>query len=311
LSASQGQRSWLHRFAWLTVLATFPLLFVGGLVTSTGSALAVPDWPTTFGYNMFLYPLSGMVGGILYEHSHRLLGAIVGFMTILLALGLWLRESRAWLRWLGTIALGAVILQGVLGGLRVVLLQHTLAIIHACFAQAFFALTVSIAFFTAPANASGSDHPSAGDSSRLRRLCVLTTALIYGQIVFGAILRHTGTRLDAHLFFAALVAIHIIVINMQAWRYYFEQPYLVRPILFLTALLMTQLSLGLGSYLVRYTAMAAAITPASRIGLTTTHLAVGSLMLATSLVLTLRTYRLATIPAPVATGKLISEQVSL
>jgi cytochrome c oxidase assembly protein subunit 15 len=311
LSASQGQGSWLHRFAWLTVLATFPLLFVGGLVTSTGSALAVPDWPTTFGYNMFLYPLSGMVGGILYEHSHRLLGAIVGFMSIVLTLWLWLQEPRAWLRWLGTIALGAVILQGILGGLRVVLLQHTLAIIHACIAQAFFALMVSIAFYTSAANSTGSALPSAGDVSRLRRLCVLTTALIYGQIVFGAILRHTGTRLDAHLFFAAVVTIHIIVINMHAWRHYFEQPYLVRPIMLLTTLLMTQLSLGLGSYLVKYTAMAAAFSPASRIGLTTIHLAVGSLMLATSLVLTLRTYRLVAIPAPVATSKFLSEQVSL
>src|ERR671915_2638724 len=95
---------WPHRFALLTALVTFPLLFVGGLVTSTGSGLAVPDWPTTFGHNMFLYPLSGMVGGILYEHSHRLLGALVGFLTVVLTLWLWLKESRLWLRWLGSIA---------------------------------------------------------------------------------------------------------------------------------------------------------------------------------------------------------------
>ena len=115
---SQAERGpvWLHRVALLTALVTFPLLFVGGLVTSTGSALAVPDWPTTFGHNMFLFPWSAMVGGILYEHSHRLLGAVVGLLTIILSLALWLKEPQPWLRWLGVMALAGVILQGVLGG---------------------------------------------------------------------------------------------------------------------------------------------------------------------------------------------------
>jgi heme a synthase len=292
-------------------MATFPLLFVGGLVTSTGSALAVPDWPTTFGYNMFLYPLSGMVGGILYEHSHRLLGALVGFLTIILALWLWLKEPRPWLRWLGSIALAAVILQGVLGGLRVVLLQHTLAIVHACLAQAFFSLLVGIAFFTAPEKPGNLAGPPVQDYSRLRRLCLLTTALIYGQVVLGAILRHTGARLDAHLVFAALVAIHIIGLTMYMWRNRVEERSLVRPIVLLCGLLIVQLSLGLGAYLVKYTAMAAMVTPFARVSLTTLHLAVGSLMLATSLVLTLRTNRLVTASTPIIADRFLSEQVSL
>jgi cytochrome c oxidase assembly protein subunit 15 len=311
LSNAQRQHFWLHRFALLTALVTFPLLFVGGLVTSTGSALAVPDWPTSFGYNMFLYPLSGMVGGILYEHSHRLLGALVGFLTIILTFGLWLQESRWWLRWLGTMALATVILQGVLGGLRVVLLQHTLAIIHACLAQAFFALLVSIAFFTAPEQYRSPTEPPVADLGRLQRLCVVTTGLIYVQLVFGAILRHTGARLDAHLLFAGLVAMHVLVINVYVWRRHLEQSGLVRSIMLLSALLMAQLSLGLGAYLVRYTAMAAMVTPFAGISLTTTLLAGGSLMLATSLVLTLRTYRLGTVYTTVMASKLLSQQVSL
>ncbi len=311
MSDVQRPHVWLHRFALLTALATFPLLFVGGLVTSTGSGLAVPDWPTTFGQNMFLYPLSGMVGGILYEHSHRLLGALVGFLTILLTLWLWLQESRLWLRWLGSIALAAVILQGVLGGLRVVLLAHTLAIVHACLAQAFFALLISIAFFTSP-------HPSGNLAeqpveyvNRLRRLCVLTTSLIYMQVVLGAILRHTGARLDAHLAFAALVAILVIVLTMHIWRYHSAESALVRPILLLSALLLAQLSLGFGAYFVKYTAMAAMVAPFAHVSLTTIHLAVGSLMLAVALVLALRTYHLKTASTPIAIGKLVSEQVSL
>ncbi len=302
---------WLHRFALLTALATFPLLFVGGLVTSTGSALAVPDWPTTFGYNMFLYPLSGMVGGILYEHSHRLLGALVGCLTLILTLWLWLKETRPWLRWLGSLALAAVILQGVLGGLRVVLLTHTLAIVHACLAQAFFSLLVSIAFFTSPAQPATPSDPRVRAPSRLRRLGALTTLFIYTQVVFGAILRHTGACLDAHLVFGALVALHVIVMTIYVWWNHVEEGALVRPIMLLAGLLMVQLSLGLGAYLVKYTAMAPMATPLVQISLTTIHLAVGSVMLATSVVLTLRTYRLVPASNPIIAGKLLSEQVSL
>jgi cytochrome c oxidase assembly protein subunit 15 len=310
LSGAQRSNLWLHRFALLTALATFPLLFVGGLVTSTGAALAVPDWPTTFGYNMFLYPWSGMVGGILYEHSHRLLGALVGVLTIILMLWLWLREPRLWLRWLGSLALVVVILQGVLGGLRVVLLQQTLAIFHACVAQAFFALLVGIAFFTSDATQARVPQAGAGVLGQMGRLSVLTTALIYVQVVFGAILRHTGMRLDAHLVLAALVAIHVVLLTIRIWRNHAEEADLVRPSMLLSGLLIAQLSLGLAAYLVKFTAMAAMVTSLARVSLTTLHVAVGALMLATSLVLTLRTYRLIAVSKPVIAGGMLSEQVS-
>src|SRR5438552_12471321 len=121
-----------HRLALGTVVATAVLIVFGGLVTNTGAALAVPDWPNTFGHNMLLYPWSGMVGGIFYEHSHRLIGAVVGLLTLILGATLWRAGGR--LRWLGVAAIAAVIVQGVLGGLRVVLLQGTLAILHGCLA---------------------------------------------------------------------------------------------------------------------------------------------------------------------------------
>src|SRR5438034_6780032 len=120
---------WPHRLAVILACATFPLLFIGGLVPSKGAGLAVPDWPTSFGYNMFLYPWSKMVGNIFYEHSHRLVASFVGLLTIGLALALWLREPRPWLRRLGFAAFALVILQGVLGCLRVVLLDQALAIV--------------------------------------------------------------------------------------------------------------------------------------------------------------------------------------
>src|SRR5204862_7211342 len=105
---------WLHRFAFLTAIATLFLICSGGMVTSKGVGLAVPDWPTTFGYNMFLFPVSRWVGGILFEHTHRLIASSVGFLTIILAVWLWFSEPRRWVRMLGVTAVGAVIFQGVL-----------------------------------------------------------------------------------------------------------------------------------------------------------------------------------------------------
>jgi len=189
----------VNRLALATAWATVPLLFIGGLVTSKGVGLAVPDWPTTFGHNMLLYPWSKMVGGIFYEHGHRLFASGVGLLTVLLALSLWIREPRAWVRWLGSIALALVIVQGILGGLRVVLLEQTLAVIHGCLAQAFFALLVSLALFTSKEWNTRSQKVLIPEAARLQRLALLTTGLIYLQVVLGAVLRYTGSLLEGHL----------------------------------------------------------------------------------------------------------------
>src|SRR3989442_6004881 len=140
--------SWLHRFAWVSVVATLFLICSGGMVTSKGVGLAVPDWPTTFGYNMFLFPVSKWIGGIFFEHTHRLIASAVGFLTIILALWLWRSEDREWVRNLGLIAVASVVLQGVLGGLRVTMLKNEIGIFHACLAQAFLGLLVVIAVVT-------------------------------------------------------------------------------------------------------------------------------------------------------------------
>src|SRR5438046_5198320 len=128
-------RKWLNRFAWLTCVATLLLICSGGMVTSKNVGLAVPDWPTTFGYNMFLFPVSKWVGGILFEHTHRLIASAVGLLTIILAIWLWRSESRRWVRILGLIALAGVILQGILGGLRVTMLKDGICVLHSRVAQ--------------------------------------------------------------------------------------------------------------------------------------------------------------------------------
>jgi len=301
--------AWPHRLAVILACATFPLLFIGGLVTSKGAGLAVPDWPTTFGYNMFLYPWSKMIGTIFYEHSHRLVAAFVGLLTIALAVIFWLRERRDWLRWLGVAALALVITQGILGGLRVVLLQQTLAIVHACFAQAFFALTVALALFTSREWRSEPTQAPIADGGRLFRLGTITTTLIYVQVVFGAVLRHTGERLDAHLFFAGLVALHVFLLMLRVTRYHAANLKVVRPACALGILLLLQLLLGVGSYLAKFTPLLR--LPIDMIVLlTTTHLIVGALMLVTSLALTLRSYRLSATAKPVGTHA-FTEQFSI
>ena len=307
--SSRNASVWPHRLAVVLACATFPLLFIGGLVTSKGAGLAVPDWPTTFGYNMFLYPWSKMVGNIFYEHSHRLVASAVGLLTIALTLAFWFQERRHWLRRLGVAALLLVILQGVIGGLRVVLLEHTLAIVHAAFAQAFFALTVSLAIFTSPDwNSEPSDKPIA-DGGRLSRLCAVTTGLIYLQAISGAVLRHTGERVDAHLFFALLVTLHVIFILVRIMKFHAHRPKLTRLACFLTVLLLFQLLLGAGSYFGKFTSMLG-LPMGVLVILTTTHLVTGALMLATSLLLTLRAYRFSTASRASIGQKVLAEQFS-
>jgi cytochrome c oxidase assembly protein subunit 15 len=178
-------------FAALTAVATIALIGVGGLVTSHGAGLSVPDWPTSYGYNMFAFPVSKWVGGVFYEHTHRLVASGIGLLTTILAVWLWIKEERRWLRWLGVIAFFAVVLQGVLGGLRVTLLEQQLGIFHAALAQVFLALLWAIAFFLSSVwkklRARG---PSVRFHQLFRPCLIATSLLILAQLILGATMRH-------------------------------------------------------------------------------------------------------------------------
>jgi len=191
LAAPDRSTPWLNRFAWLTCVATLFLICSGGMVTSKGVGLAVPDWPTTFGYNMFLFPVSKWVGGILFEHTHRLIASVVGFLTIILAVWLWCGEDRRWVRNLGVIALAGVILQGILGGLRVTMMKDQIGIFHACIAQAFLGLLVMIALATSKSWQTLANHRV--DSQKfapIQKLAIAVTIAIYVQLALGATMRH-------------------------------------------------------------------------------------------------------------------------
>lgn len=184
----------LHRLALLTTAATFPLIFMGGLVTSHGAGMSVPDWPNSYGYNMFTFPPSKWVGGIFYEHTHRLMGAVVGMLSIALTVCAWKVEPRRWVRWLAAGVLGAVIVQGVLGGLRVVMVELDLAIVHACLAQAFFCLaaltTITTSRWWIEAPEQVPHWVEADAMHRLFTLSAIAVGLIYLQLIIGAVMRH-------------------------------------------------------------------------------------------------------------------------
>jgi len=181
---------WLNRFAWFAAFATLLLICSGGMVTSKGVGLAVPDWPTTFGYNMFLFPVSKWIGGVLFEHTHRLIASTVGFLTIILALWLWRVEDRPAVKTLGLIAVAGVILQGILGGLRVTMLKDQIGIFHACLAQAFLGLIVLIAIVTANFWRSLALDLGLRKIAPLKTLALATTIAIYVQLALGATMRH-------------------------------------------------------------------------------------------------------------------------
>jgi len=189
----------LHRVALLTTMATFPLIFMGGLVTSKQAGMSVPDWPNSFGYNMFLFPPSQWVGGIFYEHTHRLMGTVVGMLSIVLCVWAWRTDARRYVRWLCTLVLAGVIVQGVLGGLRVVLVQIDLAIVHACLAQAFFCLAAATAVATSRwwTEVGADPTPLCVERSFrvVGRIALLAVAVIYLQLVVGAIMRHNHAGL--------------------------------------------------------------------------------------------------------------------
>jgi heme a synthase len=278
-----------YPLALMTLAATGVLILLGGLVTNTGAALAVPDWPSTFGHNMLLFPWSRMVGGIFYEHSHRLMGALVGLLTLALAGALWREGWR--LRRLGLIAVGAVIAQGLLGGLRVVLLADTLAIFHGLLAQAFFALLASIALLAAPRGRVA----GARVEGSLVGLTVLAAALVYLQIVFGALLTHAG-RIDLHLTGAVLVFVVVPIVTARLRRT--GDPVATPVSRVLLVLLGVQLLLGVGSFLARFSSFWIPGEQLTIIALPVAHRLVGSLILAASVVLAVRVAGVAAWPKP-------------
>jgi cytochrome c oxidase assembly protein subunit 15 len=284
---------WSGSFAWVTVAATALLLAAGGIVTSAEAGLAVADWPTSFGYNMFLYPFSRMTGGVFYEHAHRLMGALVGLTTVMLALLLTRLDPRRWVRRLSWGAVVAVVLQGILGGLRVTELNLALAMTHGILAQLFFSTLVALAAATSPLWKSD-DPPLERPAVRAdRALSGALVGLVVVQLVLGAAQRHFQQVLLAHILTGlAVVAPACVHIGFRSWGANPGSPRLRRLGLSLAALAGVQLMLGFGAWLATRGAAAGRMPASADLVVSTLHQWTGALLLALSVLIFCWNFRL-------------------
>ena len=266
---------WLHRLAALTAASALGLIAVGAVVTSTDSGMAFRDWPTSAGRNLFTYPwVRDMLVGAwrqVVEHGHRLGGTLVGCLTLALAFSLWAREPRRTLKALGLLAAATVVLQGYLGGYRVLHDSRPLAFLHACTAHAFFALLVGIWTLTAPG------LPFAG-VPRIQRRCALGAALAYVQVILGAAVRQLGFPVRYHAGMACVLALFLCALSLGILKAHVEIPALRRAATAVAALVVAQSAFGLTAWL----SLRHATHPRSDIGRvahSVVHVATGALLL--------------------------------
>ena len=269
---------------------TFLLLIVGALVTSNDAGLSVPDWPTSFGS----FRMPPMVGGILYEHGHRMMATFVGTMTIVLAAWTWRVDNRPWMKKLGIAALGTVILQGILGGITVLkFLPPAVSTAHAVVGQTFFCIAVCIALFTGPRWVE--EQPRTEFDTRKPSLILLTQLSIlalYVQLILGGLFRHHGLSWRPHAMHAGVVAVLLTWTAIRALSQYGEIPAVRGPAITMMILMVAQLCLGFAAFVTRVVWGRDAAQPeTAMIVSTVAHVAVGALLLATTIVLAIQVWR--------------------
>jgi cytochrome c oxidase assembly protein subunit 15 len=278
----------VHRLAAFTAGWTVLLIIAGALVTSNEAALSVPDWPKSFG--TWTPP---MVGGVFYEHSHRVIAGVLGVLTLILAILIWVKEERRWLRWFAVIAVGGIVAQAILGGQVVIqLLHYWLPVIHACFAQIMFAALLSIAVFTSKWWIS--DHPQLDNRSSpsIHSLAVLNAAVIFLQVFLGAGFRHKEIPIWPHAA-GSLAVLATVVWTAVVLRKRFESSReLTKMRIMLHSVFGLQFLLGIGAYWSRIATADAPQPMRVMIVLTVTHTVVGALLFAVAILTILLCHRL-------------------
>ncbi len=285
----------LNRFAIFVACATFFLIIAGALVTSHEAGLATPERPLSNGQ---FFPK--MVGNLFWEHGHRMVATTVGMLTIVLMIYILVKEKRDWVRKLGIFALLAVIAQGLLGGLTVkLMLPLAVSTAHATLAQLFFCTTVSLAVFTSRSWIEAKPLPEEKGTLPLRYLCTAALVTIFLQLVIGATLRHSATwdqHLPTHLVLthiggAVAVTIALGMATLTVLQRHKDEKFLARPALIALLLLFVQLSLGIAAYVTRLKSPGDPQPLNPMISITVAHVACGALVFVSTIILTLRTYR--------------------
>lgn len=275
----------LHRFAILLASCAFTLIIAGALVTSEDAGLSVPDWPTSFGS---VYRIPPMIGGVRFEHTHRMIAEFVGLLTILFCVTAFQVERRNWLRKLSLAAIGIVITQGVLGGITVLyFLPWYISSAHAALAQTFFSIAVLMSIYTGRGWVESS-RPVIVETEvpGTRVLTLLSIVAVYLQLFFGAAFRHGGISIEAHLVNAGLTAGVLTWTAVRVLSRYGLYPSFRRPAVVMLSLLMLQITLGFAAYVTRVVWGENAAQPMpSMVSTTVAHVAIGALLLATSFVL--------------------------
>jgi cytochrome c oxidase assembly protein subunit 15 len=293
---------WLHRYATFVAFCTFLLILAGALVTGNDAGLSVPDWPTSFG----TFRMPRMVGGVKFEHGHRMIAGTVGILTIILALWIWRQESRRWVKWVAFAAVMAVLAQALLGGITVLFnLPLAISTAHATLGQIFFCLASSLAFFTSAgwhwdeAKLEDTAHPP------FQLFTAISTGVILVQLILGAVYRHSyegiitphkEAIITPHVVGACVVTLMVGHLVSTAVMRFSKQPALVRPALLLGGLVVVQLFLGIGSYFMKMAARSAPQPLPPVVDITTAHVAVGALILVTSLYLAYQARRFLVTP---------------
>jgi heme a synthase len=279
----------VHRFAVFTVLWTVLLLVAGALVTSNDAALSVTDWPKSHG----VWIPTPLAGGDVYEYSHRVVAGVLGVLTLVLAVAIWVKDGRRWLRWFGVIAVGGIVAQAVLGGQVVIqLLHYWLPVLHACFAQIMFAAILSIAVFTSKWWIS--DQPQLEDrgSPSIHSLALINALVIFFQVFLGAGFRHKDIPIWPHAA-GSLAVLATVVWTAVVLRKRFEKSReLTRMRLLLHSVFGLQFLLGIGAYWSRLTTADAPQPMPVMVSLTVIHTVVGALLFAVSILTILVCHRL-------------------
>ncbi|HTM37104.1 MAG TPA: COX15/CtaA family protein [Terriglobales bacterium] len=288
-SESTLYNPWHHRVAIFIASLTFVVIVAGALVTSEDAGLSVPDWPTSYGHILRLPP---WVGGIVYEHSHRMIASVTGILTTLIAFWTLFVDGRRWMKILGFAALGTIVVQGILGGVTVLnFLPPAVSTAHAAVGQTFFCIAVAIAVFTGRKWVEEVPSPVVDDGHpKVLVLCAYSLGLLYVQLVFGGMFRHHGMSWWPHVVNSVTVALCLTWTGVRALTTFPRVRTIRRAAALLLFTLVVQLLLGFMAFLTRI-AWPGTEASNSMVVSTVAHTSVGALLLAITAVLTIQVWR--------------------